>query len=651
MKKKLVAWLILVLVVLQAFFVPVFAEGEETQFIQKSLSETNLGEDLLGDADATGADLEDLIGGSFSSGALYSEELDSFEVISAAYENDLFTYSFYLYVMNRGAVNFLYPQFYIQHGRACSVTLKAPDMPGPYNPISGPSYHPDIPDKIKYKTQSFNAQVVDVKGHFLKLRVDLRSTSDYLLKTSSQIIGIDIAEIGYSVFRSAPVIDKFEGGYVDSSLRIKFSSFTAPFPVRSEVTGRMLSHFATDFVASEPVLHLDVSLMSERYSSSSLESWYQLNSAAFLIPNKYVEKYGDYLYVHYKFGVYNDVPMIVYETSSDLSGFFSAPDATLIHIFETSGWLQLKELDYCPYFVYGVNSINHLSDGGEDVSSSVLLSSWADLKQNESPSDYQTVTRCSSYDFYDVWKGPNDSFSTVSFADAYGWWAWLFAGVMPWDNVVDDSIDVSATEVIDDPDDLGSLALSTDSSISTLYCVDECYSGDLRSLAQSALVNDCSVAILRYSMTDYHIYKDEIPNGYLDSSIHYCGDDAYLARNAIISDFQIIEIGLSQEPYDSSDVQSLILSGDIQVIDVQTDPQDYIGGLENNDHLKEGIIDRFDLYSWLKRLFAIFTVILVVVVIYFVLKFIGVFRFTFHRRRGDPPPKKKRRRLFGRRRE
>ena len=112
-----------------------------------------------------------------------------------------------------------------------------------------------------------------------------------------------------------------------------------------------------------------------------------------------------------------------------------------------------------------------------------------------------------------------------------------------------------------------------------------------------------------------------------------------------------MEIGLSQEPYDSSDVQSLILSGDIQVIDVQTDPQDYIGGLENNDHLKEGIIDRFDLYSWLKRLFAIFTVILVVVVIYFVLKFIGVFRFTFHRRRGDPPPKKKRRRLFGRRRE
>lgn len=654
--KKFCALLITVLVVLQAFFVSVFADGEDqnTVFVQKSLSETTLQEDLLGDASGTDDDVEDFV-------SVGESGYDRFEVLSAAYECDYFTYSFYLYVKNDdidnigSAGSILYPL------QDFDIMLKRPDLPS-WNPFNPPYQDPSLqfphdldPTQLpKYNFANFSATVVDNTKHVAKIRLDLPSTSPYILHLPSGGVGIDISRISYRSWHSSPVWESFEGGYIDSSLRIEFSQYTATAPVRGSSSSQMRSHFATNYVSSEPVLHLDVCMMSDRFSSSRTDTWSQLNTAAFLIPNKYVDKYGDYLYVHYTYGVYNDVPMIVYPSSYNYTSLFSTPGFNLIHLYNTSGWLQLDYLDFCPYFAFEVDSVNHSSDGEFDVSTPDLLFAWNTLKGNESPSNYQSVLKCSSYESHDVWKGPKDSFETESLVDAYGWWSWLFAGAFPWDTVVDDSINVSATELVTSNFDLLTLRAASDENVSSNFYVCEQDASQLRSLANAALLSDSSVAIVRYCMTDYHIYENEIPNGYINDAdgIEFVGNDAYIARNAIISGFQILQIGLSAEPYDTSDIQSLILSGDIHVIDVDMDPVDYIGPVQPDQSLIDGIVVRYDPWKWLKRIIAILVVFAILVAIYYVLKFIGAFRSAFSRRRGDPPPEKKqRKRLFRRRKE
>ena len=658
--KKFYALLIAVLVVLQVFFIPVLADGEEqtSVFVQKSLAETTLQEDLLGDPDASDQDVENFVFGR----SIHLNVYLQFEIFAAAYECNDFTYSFYLYLKNEDIYNIGTPGSILYPLKDFELQLKRPDLPSggsstpPYlDPNLNDPFLTDIDSSTlpAYHFNTYSATVVDNTRHVAKIRLDLPSASPFILHPDSNTVAIDIDHIWYRIWGCDPVYQEFEGGNYTSSLRIDFSTATASAPVRS-VSSRMLSHFATGFVASEPVLHLDVSLMSDRFSSSSLESWYQLNTAAFLIPNKYVDQYGKYLYVHYTYGVYNDVPMIVFPASYNYSDLIEYVDFCVSRQYPLSffPYYDYQKLNYCPYFVFEVDSINHSSDGGYDVSTSTLLSAWNSLKSNESSSDYQSVLRCSSYESFDIWKGPKDSYQTVSFSDAHGWWSWAFAGVWPWDTVVDDSIDVPATELISRTSDLISLSAGSDSNLSDNLFVDESEAYMLRSLASSALSGDSSLAILRYSLTDYHIYSGEQPNSfYYDGHFHYEGQDGYLARNAIISQFQILEIGLSQEPYDTADIQSLILSGDIHLIDVESDPQDYIGGLESGDHLKEGIIIRYDPWKWLKRLIAILVVFFVLVVVFYVLKFIGVFRSAFVRRHGDPPEKRKRKRFFGRRKD
>ena len=93
--RKLFAWLIVVVVIFQAFFIPVSADSAsdpEPETRVKSLSETTMVEDF---GLSRKSQIEtDLIGGSF----ITSQNPYYWETLTAACENTSSAFAFYLYV-------------------------------------------------------------------------------------------------------------------------------------------------------------------------------------------------------------------------------------------------------------------------------------------------------------------------------------------------------------------------------------------------------------------------------------------------------------------------------------------------------------------------------------------------------------------------
>lgn len=519
--KKFFAWLILSVVILQAFFIPVLADEEEPQYEAVSLWETDIYQDF---GVSSLSELKTLVGGSFGAG-----NPSFFEILNVAVEEFGTYYNVFLYFINR----------------ACDVDIQyfGWDLSGSGVPSSYARYGWTVPDHSFYK---------------LVFRISKLDTDLYQLENDQ--LSFTIHSIGpcpdQDTYLGQPArYEEYVGGSCSSYLTVSFDMASVSRGATDSV------HFAQTF-SSENKLKLDVTMMSERFTSPVAYSFYQLNTAAFIVPNSYFEDFGYLRSVQYNYDLYADVPMLVIKknvASYFLGSSFNSSDSDydfdplpykhqhhsqkpvtvarsipLTHPglddFHDYGPERSTFYDYARYFVFPVDSIENY--GGYDFSSVEALKRY----------DFYKDINCtglmgySSKDHFEVDLTPDHVWSTLSFQDVSNWFERLISyGVWPWESLEDDSLDeVSAFDIVDsDPSSL------TDSEFRTSLYLDPKYKETLHDLYEQAVSSDGTLVLMRFSLTDYSI--ESINSLFLNGDFQ-CWTSGYICKNAIISDFDIIRI-------------------------------------------------------------------------------------------------------------
>ncbi|MBO4284060.1 MAG: hypothetical protein J5958_05500 [Clostridia bacterium] len=639
MKKKLFACVLLVLVVLQAVFVPVSADGVESGGVS-SYRETTIFEDLGMDPGSTSSDFEsEVIGGSFSSSEPYV-----WEILTSCFERSYSKTSFFLYVFNRG---------YSSMTDSFSVTLA---------------------DEAGYLF-TVSADVIDWTEHCAKICIDLAPSSSWIHTTFTEI-SIEVYAITCNGRSSRPYVEEYEEGVSTSNLGLIYNISTGKLVKRS---------------LSE-TLDLNVLMMFDRFSSSDLYVWNQLNSCAFLIPNIYFERFGDLALVRFIYDLYRDVPMLVIERSNKVDSFvsslFNMVDSdfsfsprpffvsqahylsTPFEACDTDSGLGTTLLirndawyDYSRYFVFPVDSVNHSSDGDFDFTPGQALRRLDYVKDMREYLGYsvslQSLLKASSYEHFSCALSNDDLWTTTSFSDSLNWFEHLVFSVLPWTNLVDDSLDnLSAIEIVeDDPSDLSS------SEISSLYKIDPYYADSFKSLWDKSVSSDSSLCILRYCMTDYTVYPADtwLEHG---KNVPFAMTDGYVCKNAVIDNFQIISFDFNKTIM-TDDGPTIVTT----TVPVNMSPVSFIGGGESGDSLQDGIgisngpspMNPFKglfkakdkALNWFKMIFAILGIVVIAIILIKLISFVvAAVRFFQIRKRGsDDPDSPKRRKRHRKKRD
>lgn len=627
MKKKLIAWLILVLVVLQAFFVPVFAEGEEenVQYVEKSFSETSILQDF---GVSSAAELKTLVGGSFGAG-----NSTKWEVLNAAYERVGNNYRFFLFLMRRAS------SYGISGVNKFDLVLTGSNSNG---------------TGFLYVSSTVVSRADD---YFIKLQFDLPGSSQYIQRSGSTF-RIELYSLKPQNVNALQrgFITQYESGIAESSVGLIFNPDQRPVQSLDR--------------AEE--LKLNVTMMSERYScDEGLSEWKQLNTCAFIIPNSYFQRFGDLAVIRYVYDLYEDVPMLVLKKSSTVNAAYSHAVQTQRHYNSMPFTVQerywhpvvganaFREVDFCRYFIFPVDEIHNQEGDPYDFSSSEALSRFASAKSiflSSNAGVFQSFLKASSSQYVNGSMTPDDTWSTLSFADyldSQNWLVRLYYKLSVWGDFEDDSLDeVPAIQFVD-----SSLSGVSDDVIASTYLVDPVYSASLRSLSESAVSSDGTLVLFRFCLTDYKVTPI--------SRLIYDGVTSdvsgYVCENAIIDNFEIINF----------DFKRVVMTPDgpeviVTTVPVEMDPVTFIEGGQSGPSLVDGVVDSWETpfgflkkssgnaWDWIKRVVLIILAVVLVIVLYKAITLIVSIASIFKRRKdlsSDEPPKKKRRRLFGRRRE
>ena len=630
MKKKFIAWLILVLVVLQAFFVPVFADGEEenVQYVEQSFSETSILQDF---GVSSAAELKTLVGGSFGAG-----NSTKWEVLNAASERVGNNYRFFLFLMRRAS------SYGLSGVNKFDLVLTVSNENG--------SGFLNVDSSVVSRADDY----------FIKVQFDLPGSSEYIQREGSSF-RIELYSLKPHNVNALQrgFVTQYESGVAESSVGLIFDANERP---------------AQNIDRAEE-LKLNVTMMSERFSTSEgLDQWKQLNTCAFIIPNSYFQRFGDLAVIRYVYDLYEDVPMLVLEKSTAVNAAYSHAVQTQRHYNSTPFTVQKRvahtgnhpgshyytytNVDYSRYFIFPVDEI-HLQDGDPyDFTSSQAIDRYLGAKNiflSSVLSDFPSFLKASNSEHVNGSMTPDDTWSTISFADyleEQNWLVHLIYRISLWGDIEDDSLDeVSAIKIVD-----SSLSDLTDDVIAETYFIDPVYADTLRSLSEFAVSSDGKLVLFRYCMTDYSV-----------SSVHRMSYDGssydvtgYVCKNAIIDNFEIINF----------DFKRVVMTPDgpeviVTTVPVEMDPVTFIEGGQSGQALVDGVVDPWgtpfgflkmstgNAWDWIKRIVLIILAVVVLIVFYKVVTLIVSIASLFKHRRNDDPdqkPKKKRFRFFRRRR-
>ncbi|MBP5428959.1 MAG: hypothetical protein J6Z04_06720 [Clostridia bacterium] len=604
MRSKLFACLLLVMVVLQAIFVPVYASGIESGGVS-SYRETTIYEDFGMDPGSSSSDFEsEVIGGSFSSSEPYV-----WEILTSCYERSFSKTSFFLYVFNRG---------YSSLTDSFSVTLTDDD---------GSLY-------------SVSADLIDWTDHCAKICIDLVPSSSYI-KTSSSEISIEVYSITCNGRSSRPYVEELDVGESNASVGLVYNVSTGKLSKRS----------------IRESLDLNVTLMAERFSSGpTFFDYAQLNTAAFIIPDSYFERFGDLALVRYIYDLYSNVPMSVLKDSAvveqAVGSFFDPSDSDFdfsprpvyrpysgyylpfeLRYTQKFLWFDVAHedfSDFCSfnrYFTFVVDDVIETGNGGYDFTPSEVLARYQFIKDNINP-PYKNVLGAETFQSFSEELSVDDSWSTESYSDyldSLSFWNQLAfktaSSLVLHGNVIDDSInDVPAIQIVSQ--DLSGM---TDSQISETFYVDPFYSSDLRSLSVLADSSDGQLVLLRFCLTPYIA----IPCNRLKLDDEWETVEGYVCFNSIIDNFKIISFDFKKTV--ASDQGPVVIT---TTVPVNMDPVTFIDGGQSPGQLQDEFVDKWpnvlpgifskasSAFDWLKRVLAIVGVVLIVILLVKILTFI-----------------------------
>ena len=613
MKKKLIAWLILVLVVLQAFFVPVFAD-EYDEVEPEDLLHSSVAHDL---DIISSDDLLDIVGGT-----LGADNIRGFQIVSAAYERAGNSYRFYLYLLERKVV------------------------------VGDPTCF-----KIGLKNQSNNSTFyVDAAwiSHFgqnvYKVTFDLPMTSPCINRTTDSF-SIELRSIqkcgrGWSDYVFEAYREQSGDSVVVSNLGLTFS----------------YNDIMVVSMRTVPMLDLPVTLMSYRAPSDTLGVYNQLNTSVSFkydiyhdVPMFVVEK-------ELSGGLYNFLRTSAFNSSdydldfSPTPTFQSGAVFPAEYVYNFKWWIfNIHTLNYSdygtfsvsPYFVFAVDEINHSEDGKYDFTPEQGLERFLYIKDHSAP-PYTSNVRARELKHIEATLLKSDLYNTASAAESLSWYVEFASRLAGYGSFLDgnDIQDVQAIEHVQSDPGL----LSNDQFEAGLY-VDYYFKDTLSDLYEESEDSGGLLTLLRYNITPYSAgLVNSVKNKNTNTS-YSC--DGYLLSQDIIDNFEIISLEFEPVTVGYSGPRLLTTT-----VLVNSTPQSYVGGGQSPDSTDPAWTLRIlsapkSGLDWLKRIVLIILAVFFVIVLFKAITLIVSIVSLFKHRKdpsSDKPPKK-RGRLFGRRRE
>ena len=367
-------------------------------------------------------------------------------------------------------------------------------------------------------------------------------------------------------------------------------------------------------------ISLDVKMACKRVSTKEVNKFKQINTAMFLIPNEYFERYQELIGVSYTYDLYKGVPMLC---TTDKTLYNSARNGTVYLHGIMSGNIVRNWRTLTNRFAFYTDTLNDdLYDFDTSDVMKIFKSISSPNKDNTQAADYipNVFTTVKA----------DDNIKTESYASAAGFWRKFWDGFW-FKELVDDSVDIDSIETIEPT---AELAAANDKTISSNYVIDEYYASDFRSLCAMALKSNSKVVLLRYLVSDYSATA-EIPFNY---SLTDGGDiirstsKGYLCYNDIIANFKIYTLYFGAHGLELSDPR-------VTKIGVDMNEVDFAGGGQSGNNLQGGISKSwfswfldFDFSSWLSILFKVVAGIVIFIVVVQVIKLIGYIRTAFGKR-------------------
>lgn len=369
-------------------------------------------------------------------------------------------------------------------------------------------------------------------------------------------------------------------------------------------------------------ISLDVKMACKRNSTKEVNKYKQINTAMFLIPNEYFERYQELIGVSYTYDLYKGVPMLC---TTDKTLYNSARTGN-VYFYSNLTPSMSYTLLYATLTNRFAFYTDTLSDDGYDFNTSdvekIFKSISSPNKENTQADDYESNV------FTTV--KVDDKIKTESYASTADFWKKFCNGYL-FKDIEDDSVDIDSIETIEPT---AELAAANDKTISSNYVIDEYYASDFRSLCAMALKSNSKVVLLRYLVSDYFAPGESsfayklTKNGTL---IHSTGK-GYICKNDIIDKFKIYTLYFGARGLDLSDPR-------VTKISVDMGDKFFAGGGQSGNNLNSGIskswfswFPDFDFSSWLSILFKVVAGIVIFIVVVQVIKLIGYIRTAFGKR-------------------
>lgn len=369
-------------------------------------------------------------------------------------------------------------------------------------------------------------------------------------------------------------------------------------------------------------ISLDVKMACKRVSTPTLHKFKQINTAMFLIPNEYFERYQELLGATYTYDHYKSVPMLC---TTDKTLYNSARNGTVyLHSIMNANIIRNARVLTNKFAFY----TDALRDDGYDFDSSDVERIF---KSISSPNKDNTQAADCDLNVF-VTKKADDNIKTESYASAAGFWKRFLDGGEAWfKKFEDDSVDIDSIETIEPT---AELAAANDETISSNYVIDKYYASDFRSLCAMALKSNSKIVLLRYLVTDYSAGSEVIfPYSLTDGGDIIRSEGlSYLCYNDIIANFRIYTLYFGARGLELSDPR-------VTKINVDMKDEFFSGGGQSGNNLTGGIskpwfswFTDFDFSSWLSIFFKVVAGIVIFIVVVQVIKLIGYIRTAFGKR-------------------
>ena len=469
------------------------------------------------------------------------------------------------------------------------------------------------------ESKMWTAQIVDKAANaFIKFSVDVDNR--YLYGDEVRFVFCSLQRMKRTLGSSAR-IDTSTGGtltYNAMSKTVDGGEVAGEFKIIYNVKDKYLASATLD-----ETLSLDVKMACERFSTSTKNAYRQVNTAMFLIPNEYFERYKDLIGADYRYDRYIGVPMLIttdaglYNTIHSKQGMLEITKNTLETI--TSTPITIKSTyKVSPAFTFYVDEI---SDEHEDVSTNTMLERFHSISNPTEENVGGKLEKDQYKTLHAEDKIITDSYKNA--ADGFlGFFKRVAEGTLGKYNI-DDSINIDSISVVEPSSEISA---ATDKYISGSYYIDPTYADDFKALNKDALSSGAKIALLRYLVTDYSTepFGDNFRLTYFYNGKEI-KDGGYICHNDVIANFQIIKLYFGDRAWKLDDPRVVTVKVDMK-------PTDFIGGAESPDKGANDLTEKPSLPTWLSILFKVVAGIVIFIVVVQVIKLIGYIRTAFGKR-------------------